>query len=179
MMSLSLNSTLVPRLDYLDGIWPGELSTRRVIEYPNVLTMSLERNIKPTYDFLVRRGYKGEDIRGRHLAASLYKRIIRRWEYWEWVRGIETSEADTLGALEELEQNVKGSRKDKRRSVGPPPLHILVAGTDDKFQEWCGTVKLGLTDWAEGPGATAIENAVFTHKFGLWVETGKGGEALG
>lgn len=82
VLSLSLAANLEPKTRYLQGLGIGGLG-RALQAYPQVYTLSLAANIAPTVEFLRRCGYDvGKELRLRHLAASLPKRIVPRYELW-------------------------------------------------------------------------------------------------
>jgi len=84
--SLSLTSTLLPRLHFLQTLWPTS-THKRILEYPPILSLSLSNNLIPTLQFFKNNGYSEIDVRGRYLAASLYKRIVPRFRFWKEIEG--------------------------------------------------------------------------------------------
>jgi hypothetical protein len=136
--SLSLNDNIIPTVDFLAKIWGVTAPNAQVVdgdsvvlsdeqkstsssssennslstflsEYPSILTLSLEGNLRPTVNFFNRTGYISLDadwnahlmdsattaskatkvqpspspppLRGRYIAASLFNRLLPRWHY--------------------------------------------------------------------------------------------------
>jgi mTERF len=130
--SLSLSS-IRDKVDLLMCIWGPACADSRskfaslLAEDPNVLTLSLERNMRPTIQFYNRTGYILLDIawnrppnasqgllRPRFLSASLFQRLLPRWHF------------------------------SLRRGCFRVPLHVLATSTDNEFCEFCGS---NLTDY--------------------------------
>jgi hypothetical protein len=186
--SLSLNRNIIPTVEFLARVWGtrapvlheastiigsnsenGEASAQQdyglclgslLSEYPNLLTCSLEGNIQPTMNFFNRTGYtaltgnwelvKGKGsvaiIRGRHIAASLYNRLLPRWHY----------------CMSKGTKEIDGSPK-------TPPLHILVVATDQAF---CTHFSFDMKDFLAFK-ADAIPRLKFSSQFDTWLKTGR------
>mmetsp|Transcript_28082 Transcript_28082/g.43041 ORF Transcript_28082/g.43041 Transcript_28082/m.43041 type:complete len:177 (+) Transcript_28082:3-533(+) len=112
--------------------------SKRLKEYPNVLTLSLEGNIQPTMDFFRRTGYaaldsdfyvvdvnrnvkdqerqQGTDVHqsipGRYIASSLFNRLLPRWHFY--------MQKCTAGVQQKHEQS-----DDNNHLLDKPPLHIM------------------------------------------------------
>jgi hypothetical protein len=129
-----LNDNIKPKVQFLASFWEGANLSMLLKEYPNVLTLSLDGNIQPTVSFYNQTGYVSLDsegrlnnyssvgansaspttttlIRGRHIATSLYNRLLPRWHFC-------------------LSQNLTEHEM--------PPLHILTMATDTAFCEHHG-----------------------------------------
>lgn len=210
VFSLSLRDNIIPTIEFLDRFWGtngapevewiGEemiihaapmhrrARTRRGLslsallgEYPSILTLSLEGNIKPSISFFNMTGYCHLDedwkfldpsvdaeviqkqnenapteipaqktIRGRHIACSLYSRLLPRWNYFK------------VHVLKE--QDVKKFEGKKQ-----PPLHILAVADDKSF---CAELGVHLEDYnifkeETGPALK------FSTQFDLWIKTGR------
>eukprot|EP00543_Licmophora_paradoxa_P007820 CAMPEP_0202443908 /NCGR_PEP_ID=MMETSP1360-20130828/3078_1 /ASSEMBLY_ACC=CAM_ASM_000848 /TAXON_ID=515479 /ORGANISM="Licmophora paradoxa, Strain CCMP2313" /LENGTH=221 /DNA_ID=CAMNT_0049059741 /DNA_START=272 /DNA_END=933 /DNA_ORIENTATION=- len=95
-----MKENLIPKVELLKKIWgyssstsskqPSRTLSAMIYESPGIMTLHLERNIKPTLNFLNQTGYVQLDqdwrliegaspIRGRYLSASLFKRLLPRW----------------------------------------------------------------------------------------------------
>jgi hypothetical protein len=133
-------------------------------DYPSVLTLSLEGNLKPTLHFYNQTGYTSltEDwelisppakraassaqpkvIRGRYIAASLFHRLLPRWHYW-------MSEHPQSGAIK-------------------PPLHAMVGATDPAF---CKLMGLDMHAYLEFKQESA-PRLKFSSQFDTWLKTGR------
>ena len=143
VFSLRLEDNIVPKIAFLAGVWGlGKESSAEAFydeklgsllaEYPTVLTLSLESNLRPTVDFFNRTGYthldeewclkdseKAGQLRGRYLAASLYKRLLPRWHF----------------AQSMYEQEDEKAQESGESSV---PLHLLAGVSDKVFCEALG-----------------------------------------
>lgn len=82
LASLSLEANIAPKTEYLQALGiPGLGAALQA--YPQVYTLSLRSNIIPTVRFLELCGYNiRAELRLRHLAASLARRIVPRHELW-------------------------------------------------------------------------------------------------
>mmetsp|Transcript_42104 Transcript_42104/g.98641 ORF Transcript_42104/g.98641 Transcript_42104/m.98641 type:complete len:674 (-) Transcript_42104:1152-3173(-) len=141
----------------------GKALARKIGEYPPVLTLSLDDNIKPTVAFFARIGYirlggtgRAEEevdaftttrkVSFRHVAASLFRRIIPRWHY--------------------LKQNVWNKGQD----IGPlPPISILVGSTDQKF---CDYFKIDQNKYTKFIKDVA-PSIQFSAQFQEWIKSGR------
>lgn len=82
LASLSLPANIAPKTEFLRGLGIARLG-RALQAYPQVYTLSLPSNIAPTVRFLEGCGYDvRRQLRLRHLAASLARRIVPRHELW-------------------------------------------------------------------------------------------------
>ncbi|GMI04867.1 hypothetical protein TrVE_jg13381 [Triparma verrucosa] len=198
VFSLSLSKTLIPRVEYLKSVWPDDIEfSKRVNEYPALMSLSVENNVRPTLDWFYKNGYEVDDIRGRYLAASLYKRIVPRWLFWKEVDGEVRDLEGVLsgfgdddndddndrrdgkevveGWKEDGKEGRKGRGREGRRKMkgGNPPLNVLTTASDLKFCEWIGVQGNRFNSWKEGDGGTRCDNEIFIMKLGLMVETGR------
>jgi len=144
---------------------------KRLAEYPPVLTLSLEGNLEPTIQFYNRTGYikldgigetiqeedtsntssvTNEIVRARHLATSLFNRLLPRWHYLV----DEINHGDTSASA-----NVDI----------PPPIHILASSTDEKFSDYYG---LDPTDYKQYK-LEAVPRLKFSNQFETWIKTGR------
>jgi hypothetical protein len=138
-------------------------------EYPTILTLSLENNILPTVDFYNQTGYIHLDqewrlqdpqqqglLRGRYLAASLYKRLLPRWHF---AQSIQQEQAKTSGA--------SGNENDTTVKI---PLHLLVSGSDEAF---CHALGEGCTkEEYEGYKTDSFPRIKFSNQFATWLRSG-------
>lgn len=124
-----------------------------IVEYPNILTLSLEGNIQPTVNFFNRTGYlaaKGNTtkfrsiLRGREMAASLFNRLLPRWHY----------------ALS------RSSCSD--RPSPPVPLHILTSATDVLF---CQHLEADYHDYQKFKSEQS-PRLKLSYQFDTWINTG-------
>jgi mTERF len=154
-----------PPVDYGAAVSASSSKTMAPIapllfEYPSILTLSLEGNIQPTVNFYVRAGYlslnddgrldtsHGREmiVRGRYIAASLFTRLLPRWNYYCEQKQVKNGELFV-----------------------PPPLHVLAGTTDEVFCEKCG-LKLELYILFK---ETAIPRLKFGSQFDTWLHTGR------
>lgn len=189
--SLSLKENIVPTVEFLAKVWgfhspdstimtksngdvdkgPSHYETclvDQIQDYPNVLTLSLEGNIQPTINFFNRTGYTvlNENwelvpghprIRGRYIAASLYSRLLPRWHFFLTTR----SEGTNVDVSDE------GKEPDQAARV--PPLHILVAASDELY---CEELRCDPLKFAEFKKAS-IPRLKFSSQFDTWLKTGR------
>jgi hypothetical protein len=152
--SLSLSENIIPKIDFLRQVWGYKEADQAPFlhEYPGILTLSLEGNIQPTLHFFNKTGYTNltlewklqpgaNAIRGRYIAASLFQRLLPRWHF------LQQHSTFTL----------------------PPPLHILVAATDDEF---CNQLQLDFDHYQcfKEESTTRLK---FTSQFDTWLKTGR------
>jgi hypothetical protein len=150
--SLSLSNSIKPKIEFLGAVWGTNtplLVQRKSDDYdtvgrkrlnsllctfPNVLTLSLEGNIRPTIKFYNRTGYiqlnkdwrpvttkAGQTnhlLHGRFIATSLYNRLLPRWHI----------------CLEQAKSKEGAHGIDQLKL----PLHILVSASDLAFCKYCG-----------------------------------------
>mmetsp|Transcript_25271 Transcript_25271/g.35644 ORF Transcript_25271/g.35644 Transcript_25271/m.35644 type:complete len:795 (-) Transcript_25271:532-2916(-) len=158
-----------------------ESLSKRLKEYPNVLTLSLEGNIQPTMDFFRQTGYIaldsdfnvvdtdssviGQDqgginvrqnIPGRYIASSLFNRLLPRWHFYMQKFTAEMQETNQQS-------------DDKNLPVNKPPLHILVGATDASF---CDYVGCSLTELQEFTKVSA-PRLKFSSQWDTWLRTGR------
>ena len=84
VFSLSLQDNLIPKLHFLrTAVWDDEARcVKEICVYPSILTLSLERNIRPTVQFYTDVcGVPPPQLQGRHIAASLYRRLLPRFYF--------------------------------------------------------------------------------------------------
>lgn len=154
---------------------------KRIFEYPNILTLSLEGNIQPTISFYNRTGYvnlrnenmmdgandekKATYLPARYLATSLYNRLLPRWNYHI------VEEGDRL--KEEKESDDDGESVSIRLATNPddnrPPLHILAGATDETF---CERMNYDYETYMKFKEA-AIPRLKFSSQFDTWLKTGR------
>jgi hypothetical protein len=190
--SLSLKDNIIPTVEFLAKVWgvtsptvewhgndlvlPNPHHARNdtnssslasmLMEYPSILTMSLQGNIQPTLTFFNRTGYTYLDenytlqnhttarpIRGRYIGASLFNRLLPRWHHViskEWP----------------LEQHPVTGRPDPSSL---PPLHLLVGATDEAFCEQLGY------DYHEYVAFKdqSVPRLKFSSQFDTWLKTGR------
>ena len=191
--SLSLRDNIVPKLATLGKVWeepqssletvmrscsapksqehvirwpsPGsETLSRRLKEYPVILTLSLDANILPTLQFFNRTRYVSLDSGGyavfdslttvsaRYVAASLYTRLLPRWHY--------------IQQQQQQQQGVLSTSDEKKPQL--PPLHILAASDDTKF---CKHFKFDESTFSRYK-EYAIPKLKFSSQFENWIKTG-------
>jgi hypothetical protein len=141
-------------------------------EYPGILTLSLEGNIQPTLNFFNRTNYVSLDrdwnllpdrdgggkphvIRGRYIAASLFNRLLPRWQYCQSL---------APGSTEK-------KAGDMDTTTGPPsiPLHVLVSATDPAFCQQMGIDVNAFTTFK----TESIPRLRFSSQFDTWIKTGR------
>jgi len=190
--SLSLSENLYPTLNFLSKIWGVEKPPSLVngtsnlltvdsferkqqnnsrletlsgmlLEYPGILTLSLEGNIQPTLRFFNQTGYTMLDedwnvlenvtrIRGRYIAASLFGRLLPRYHYATIMK-----QPSSTGSQEEEE------------FAQSPSLHILVSCTDEDF---CAQKNLNLTNYTAFRKQES-SRLKFSSQFDTWLQTGR------
>jgi hypothetical protein len=173
--SLSLKDNILPTVEFLAKVWGARVprvSWRKqdlavvepdphgcrdatlgtlLREYPGILTLSLEGNLQPTFNFYNKTGYtvldddwtlvKGKlKVRGRYIAASLFHRLLPRWHYW-------------------MDQN----------TADKPPLHIIAGSTDANL---CKLLGYDLETYQEFKEKSA-PRLKFSSQFDTWLKTGR------
>lgn len=121
-------------------------------QYPTLLTLSLKDNIQPTVNFLCKAGYLFLDengnlercpltrtrsvVSGRHIAASLFNRLLPRWSYFHLKRnGIP------------IENNPTGPEASQFLDANDTiPLYLLAVCTDADF---CNHMGFDSEDYVE------------------------------
>lgn len=178
--SLSLRDNIIPKIEFLARIWgtsvpdlddriPVRLKNNEPMnekaralasllsEFPSILTLSLEGNIKPTVNFYVQAGYltldsdgklapfnrKYHAVRGRYIAASLFTRLLPRWHYY--------------------------SKYCDPEDFAAPSLHLLAGTTDEGF---CGRFGFDVLDYAAFKNE-AVPRLKFNSQFDTWIHTGR------
>ncbi len=157
--------------------------SKRLKEYPTILTFSHDAKIIPTLQFLNRTGYLNLDasgyaqgtgnstyhhhhhhvIPGRYLAASLYTRLLPRWHY------IQHQKQQLLHDTHLGETKSKAQSEIQAKVLGhPPPLHILALSTDLKFCSYFNFSVTAFYTYKED----AIPKLKFTTQFEIWIRTG-------
>ena len=110
VLNMHVADNVVPKLEFLSKVWgvsfpsTGEttdpyrdeddhaLLSHLVGDYPDVLALSLEKNLQPTMEFYNQTGYMelgddwtlqkgGRAIPGNHIVGSLSNRLLPRWHY--------------------------------------------------------------------------------------------------
>ena len=150
-------------------------------EAPNLLTLSLEGNMRPTVYFYNRTGYVQVDenwrllrspsdvkaaplLRGRYLATSLFNRLLPRWHY----------AMSVLSTSSFSNQTMKDSGGDEQTQTPSSPIvdipiHVLALKTDEAFCEF-----LGLDAHAFGEfKRESIPRLKFSSQFDTWLKTGR------
>ena len=77
--TLSLDQNIIPTVDFLMHEVCLKNVEKEIEQNPSILGVSIDFNLKPTVAFLEASGYDlQQDLRGRHLTASLTGRIMPR-----------------------------------------------------------------------------------------------------
>jgi hypothetical protein len=121
-------------------------------QYPSLLTLSLKDNIQPTVNFLCKAGYLFLDengnlerspvtgkriiVSGRHIAASLFNRLLPRWSYFHLKRNNVSLEND-------LTTSLALKLSDAEDTIS---LYVLAVSTDADF---CNHMGFDIEDYAE------------------------------
>ena len=209
VFSLSLKDNIAPKVQFLAGLWgvqspvydsksdkfvstaePEEDSSSPSItlslaqhlrQYPSVLALSLEGNLRPTIEFYNRTGYisldcewklhpiKDDDdddnwhiLRGRDMAASLWSRLLPRWHF------VATT-MEHGGDDDDDDDDDDADIKDPVTQKPLLPLHILVSANDNAFCEAMGldieTYRIFKTE--------EIPRLKFSSQFNTWLKTGR------
>ena len=161
---------------------------RKIGEYPLVLTLSLEGNIQPTINFYNRTGYVhldssgksvvndnkeresskryGEYLPARYLAASLFNRLLPRWNYYVVEESKRINEEENC-----LKKDMKsnGDEKIRKRTLLPPPLHLIACASDEKF---CKQMEFDLNMYIKFK-EEAVPRLKFSSQFDTWLKTGR------
>ena len=181
VFSLNLADNLEPKVDFLACVWGlhrkdyhGDDDPNRrpfdprfaslLYEYPTILTLSLDGNLRPTVDFFNRTGYANLDeqwqlkdpkkmgyLRGRYLAASLYNRLMPRWHF----------------ARSNAREDTQREEEDGQNPL--IPLHLLVSGTDAAF---CEAIGISIEKYNEFKAET-LPRLKFNDQFANWLKTGR------
>eukprot|EP00977_Amphora_coffeiformis_P022186 scaffold10570_cov176-Amphora_coffeaeformis.AAC.36 len=181
VFSLSLADNLEPKVDFLARVWGvhrkdchgedkpdhGTFDPRfasLLYEYPTILTLSLDGNLRPTVDFFNRTGYVRLDeqwklkdpkqtgyLRGRYMAASLYNRLMPRWHF---------ARSNTRKDTQLKNQD------DNDLQI---PLHLLVSGSDAAF---CEAIGISIEKFEEFKTDT-VARLKFNDQFSTWLKTGR------
>lgn len=202
--SLSLTDNIIPKVAILSKVWgvstaysketgavptgTGSSSNNNDVtvslshwlqEFPNILTMSLEGNIRPTLNFFNRTRYTRltEDwelvpgatrIPGRYMAASLYNRLLPRWHFC-LSKGVMVMDSTVATKTNSEEEEQDLSDPASPPVANAPPLHVLVQASDAVFCE-----KLGLDgDEYAAFRESAIPRLKFSSQFDTWLKTGR------
>ena len=130
-------------------------------ECPSILTVSLVGNIIPTISFYARTGYVSLDsegklqantdakvtiIRGRYITASLFHRLLPRWNY-----------------------HIEKQKEQEQASFVTPPLYVLAGTTDANF---CTRLGYDITDYIAFKDE-ATPRLKFSSQFETWIQTGR------
>jgi hypothetical protein len=200
--SLSLKQNIIPKIEALSHLWgisndansDGNVTysrssnsrslSKRIAEYPNVLTLSLEGNIQPSISFYHRTGYitsptnidnstissssadSNNYLPARYLAASLYNRLLPRWNFHI------VQEAILLNQLQsDVEDDLDESQpvQDTSPSVTKPPLHVIAGATDEMF---CRRMKYDYETYRNFK-KEAVPRLKFSSQFDTWLKTGR------
>ncbi|GAX10209.1 hypothetical protein FisN_3Lh406 [Fistulifera solaris] len=184
VLSLSLKKNIIPKIDFLAKVWgiddvaadarpriasldtsprsPRLSLSKQLRQYPSILSLSLEGNIRPTAEFYNRTNYIELDsnwrlqpwsvsLRGRDLAASLPNRLLPRWHFFH-SKQVSTEDRNTQRAMQ------KGLS-----------LHILVSATDTIF---CDEFNFDTTEYSVFK-REAIPRLKFSSQFDTWIKTGR------
>ncbi|KAL3789543.1 hypothetical protein HJC23_001351 [Cyclotella cryptica] len=198
--SLSLKN-IAEKIEYLAAIWkcisPCTYSSTEcprnvekislsdmLQEYPQILTLSMEGNIKPTMAFYNMSGYIDLNsdglpqehsssamqdhsiIRGRYIATSLYNRLLPRWHYL----GLNQSNNQTSVDVDITQTvNTTPLYADKNVPTTLPPLHLLAGASDEDF---CRQMNLSIKEYHSFKKAAAPQ-LKFNSQFEIWLQTGR------
>jgi len=164
------------------------LADRMIVEYPLIMTLSVDENIAPTFKYLVGLGYEKEEIRGRYLGSSLYQRLVVRWEFWQFCKkgGMGTMDGKEvldclvadMGCNGDENEDKDEARRQRISNRDRPAVHVLTTASSSAYSEYCCGSEEAMEEWKDGEGKDQIGNAVWSIKFGIWVGTGKGGGGL-
>ena len=182
--SLSLESNIFPTIKCLANLWgfqspsligirkksrkktkniqvkKSETLAKRIYDYPNVLTLSLEGNIQPTINFYNRTGYVKVDQDGRsessntympsrYLGSSLFNRLLPRWNYYV---------------------SIETERSNSGFEANPiPPLHLLAGAPDDRYCEKLGYSLKSFLKFKE----EMSPKLKFSSQWATWLKTGR------
>ena len=152
---------------------------RMLGEYPAVLTLSLEGNIRPTMEFFNQTGYTELDsdwrliesssstqltrrIRGRYISASLFNRLLPRWHFLLQRR---------TGRQGSSSLSSTSAAKKKEDSM-LPPIHVLVTASDDEFCAVCGDGAATVQAYKAFRSESA-PRLKFSSQFNTWLKTGR------
>ncbi len=201
--SLSLKDNIIPKVECLANLWKigSEFSQaydintneimmsrryyysylgRKIANYPLILTLSLEGNIRPTINFYNRTGYiqlndddggKCNDVYlpARYLGTSLFNRLLPRWNYYI----VEESKRINLHTKKDKndggkdEENIEKSKKES--SIARPPLHLIASATDSQFCKQMGYNENLYTKFKN----EAVPRLKFSSQFDTWLKTGR------
>jgi len=203
--SLSLADNILPTVECLYKAWccggdgNSEDGTSTfslpfgvpLAEYPTVLTLSLEGNIIPTLQFYNQTGYitldgegriKGGSGRvsylpGRYIAASLFNRLLPRWNYCSSLNSDDSSSRDGgqvtngtwMDSIAWHTPNTVGVMPIKNNRVRAPPLYLLAGATDEEFCQKMGFDTSSYLAYKN----EAAPTLKFNTQFGVWLKTGR------
>ena len=86
-------------------------------------------------------------VRGRHLATSLFNRLLPRWHF----------------LIDNVNENDDGPIS------LPPPIHVLASATDEKFAEYYNVDPVDYQNYKK----EAIPRLKFSTQFVTWIKTGR------
>ncbi len=208
--SLSLTENIAPKIEALSKVWGlrnqtkskfddvTELSlfnssslSKRIAEYPTILTLSLDGNIQPSISFYEKTGYitsTSNDVSNdaaistisinsqaaknylpaRYLATSLFNRLLPRWNFYV------VQEATRLNLQQNREQERKKEfdiQDDEESALSDtkPPLHSLAGSTDEGF---CRRMNYDYATYRKFK-SEAIPRLKFSSQFDTWLKTGR------
>lgn len=199
VFSLSLKENIMPKIEALSNLWGVSYGTivkggnkserslsKRIAEYPNVLTLSLEGNIYPSISFYNRTGYitcqsTTDQIAGhnnsmitqnylpaRYLAASLYNRLLPRWNFHIVQEANRLNEKE-ISIVEGFDESKIGPGASPSALDRKPPLHILAGASDDAF---CRRMKYDYDTYMDFK-KEAVPRLKFSSQFDTWLKTGR------
>jgi len=164
-------------------------------EYPAVLTLSIEGNLRPTIEFYNKTGYVhldsggrlipnedrrrdtligGGTVRGRYLATSLYNRLLPRWHYFQTQIEANSTGTNNASILGDPLCDIDGStgmsdEQCVQEEQLRPPLHLLAGSSDQTF---CAKYGFALDDYEQ---YRRVEGGKlkFNTQFANWIKTGR------
>mmetsp|Transcript_11291 Transcript_11291/g.23791 ORF Transcript_11291/g.23791 Transcript_11291/m.23791 type:complete len:745 (+) Transcript_11291:132-2366(+) len=180
--------------------------SKRLREYPQILTLSMEGNIQPTLSFYNMTGYIDLDehgrfrhtyttspshnstrtskyqnhfVRSRYIATSLYNRLLPRWHFLleEQRRQTEMSNNDESNLNYVIPAtDFSPDHKDDLIAKSRLPPLHLLAGASDR--DFCRQMNLSLADYLAFK-EKAAPRLKFNSQFYRWLKTGRPIDAIG